>query len=85
MPSVMLRALVLLLAIGPSVALGAAAPLSSSEWLLEQVKMLSAPENEGRASGTRGADRAAAQIAALFKQAAWDPAGTRAGTCSPSR
>ncbi|HET7876435.1 MAG TPA: M28 family peptidase [Methylomirabilota bacterium] len=79
----MLRALVLLLAIGPSVALAAGAPLPSSEWLLEQVKMLSAPENEGRASGTQGADRAAAQIAALFKQAGLGPGGHAGGYLQP--
>jgi peptidase M28-like protein/PDZ domain-containing protein/PA domain-containing protein len=51
----------------------------SPERLLEHVKTLSAPENEGRASGTAGAERAARQIAAEFRRAGLAPGGD-AGT-----
>ena len=58
---------------------GAAPPLPPAEWTLEQVKTLADPAMEGRASGTAGADRAAAHIAAAFKAAGLTPAG-EAGT-----
>jgi peptidase M28-like protein/PDZ domain-containing protein/PA domain-containing protein len=58
---------------------GAAPPLPPAEWMLEQVKTLSDPAMEGRASGTPGAARAAAHIAAAFKAAGLTPAG-EAGT-----
>src|SRR6266852_557401 len=58
---------------------GAAPPLPPAEWTLEQVKTLADPAMEGRASGTPGADRAAAHIAAAFKSAGLTPAG-EAGT-----
>lgn len=61
-------------------ALAAAAPsLPPAEWLLEQVKILSAPEMEGRASGTAGADRAAEHIARVFREAGLAPAGDAGG------
>lgn len=41
----------------------------SGDWLLEQVRALSAPEMEGRASGTQGADRAARHIAKVWTDA----------------
>ena len=54
----------------PAVALaGAAPPIPSATWLLDQVKILSAPEMEGRAAGTPGADRAARHIAQVFREA----------------
>ncbi|MDP2626365.1 MAG: M28 family peptidase [Candidatus Rokubacteria bacterium] len=70
-----LRALVLVLALAASHA-DAAPPSSPPQaWLLEQVKALSAPDTEGRASGTQGADRAAAHITAVFQQAGLRPGG----------
>jgi aminopeptidase YwaD len=62
------------------VALVAAAPatgpsLPSAEWMLEQVKTLADPAMEGRGSGTPGADRAAAHVAAVFKAAGLTPGG----------
>lgn len=54
----------------PAVVLaGAAPPIPSATWLLDQVKILSAPEMEGRAAGTPGADRAARHIAQVFREA----------------
>src|SRR5262249_58279994 len=66
------------------VALVGAAPPSApqlppAEWMLEQVKALAGPAMEGRGSGTRGADLAAAHVAAVFKVAGLTPAG-EAGT-----
>ncbi len=58
---------------------GAAPPLPPAEWTLEQVRTLADPAMDGRASGTAGADRAAAHIAAAFKAAGLTPAG-EAGT-----
>ncbi len=55
----------------------AAPPLPPADWLLEQVKLLSAPEMEGRASGTAGAERAARHIADVFKQAGLAPGGDK--------
>jgi aminopeptidase YwaD len=55
-------------------AAGATAPsIPSAEWLLGQVKVLSAPETEGRASGTPGADRAARHIAETLRSAGLSP------------
>jgi aminopeptidase YwaD len=57
-------------------AAGATTPsIPSAEWLLDQVKVLSAPETEGRASGTPGADRAARHIAETFRSAGLAPGG----------
>ena len=57
-----------------AVALAGAAPsVPAAAWLLEQVKILSAPEMEGRASGTPGADRAARHIAKVFQEAGLRP------------
>src|SRR5689334_24192216 len=54
----------------------AAAPATpSAEWLVEQVKTLAAPEMEGRASGTAGAQRAALHIEAELKRAGLTPGG----------
>ncbi len=73
-----IRAAVLLLsAVG--VAHAAAPRIPSAEWLLDQVKILSAPETEGRASGTPGAERAARHIAGAFREAGLAPGGD-AGT-----
>jgi hypothetical protein len=47
----------------------------NAAWLLDQVKILTAPETEGRGSGTAGADRAARHIAAVFQSAGLAPGG----------
>ncbi len=58
----------------PAIALAAAAPsVPSAAWLLDQVKILSAPEMEGRASGTAGADHAARHIAQVFRETGLRP------------
>ncbi len=58
----------------PAIALAGALPaLPPAPWLLEQVKILSAPEMEGRASGTAGAERAARHIAQVFRDAGLRP------------
>jgi peptidase M28-like protein/PDZ domain-containing protein/PA domain-containing protein len=54
----------------------AAAPVTpSAAWLVEQVKILSAPDMEGRASGTPAAARAARHIAAELQRAGVKPGG----------
>src|SRR5882724_7786087 len=78
MPSVTpLRALVLVLAAVAS--LGAAPSPPPAPWLLEHVKTLAAPEMDGRASGTAGAERAATYLAAEFQRLGLRPGGN-AGT-----
>jgi len=58
----------------------AAAPSTpAAEWLVEQVKTLAAPEMEGRASGTAGAERAALHIAGEMKRAGLAPGGDNGG------
>jgi aminopeptidase YwaD len=57
------------------VAAATAAQTSPADWLLEQVKILSAPETEGRASGTPGAERAARHVAKIFERAGLAPGG----------
>jgi hypothetical protein len=57
------------------VAAAAAGPTPSADWLLDEVKTLSAPETEGRGSGTPGADLAARHIAERFRQAGLVPGG----------
>jgi aminopeptidase YwaD len=49
--------------------------LAPAEWILDQVRLLSAPEMEGRGSGTPGADRAAAHISGVLREAGLAPAG----------
>lgn len=49
------------------------------QWLVEQVKALSAPEMEGRRSGTPGADRAAEHIVGVFRDAGLRPGGDAGG------
>ncbi len=79
MTSKLLPRLVALL-LAPTVALADAAPLvPSAAWLLDQVKVLSAPEMEGRASGSPGADRAARHIARIFQEAGLRPCCGGAG------
>ena len=74
-----LRLLAVLLALDAGVA-GAPVPtIPPAEWSLDQVKTLTAPEMEGRASGTAGADRAARHIAATFQQAGLSPGGAGGG------
>lgn len=67
------------LAVLATAAGGMTAPtIPPAEWLLDQVKILSAPETEGRSSGTPGADRAARHIAGVFKGAGLAPGGDSA-------
>jgi hypothetical protein len=66
-------------ALAASVAVAAGPSIPPAEWLLDQVKVLSAPDMAGRASGTPGAERAARHIAAVFQQAGLAPGGD-AGT-----
>ncbi|MFQ5947067.1 MAG: hypothetical protein ACE5NC_12615, partial [Anaerolineae bacterium] len=47
----------------------------SSAWLLDQVKILSAPEMAGRASGTPGLEQAARHIAQVLQEAGLTPGG----------
>jgi hypothetical protein len=70
----LLRAVVLVLA--SAVATGAAAPPAPpAAWLLDQIKILAAPEMEGRASGGPGAERAARYLAAEFQRLGLRPGG----------
>jgi hypothetical protein len=68
------RLIALLSVLIASVALAGAATLPGAEWMLDQVKILAAPEMDGRGSGTPGAERAARHIADVFRAA-----GLRAG------
>jgi hypothetical protein len=54
-------------------------PVFSQKALLDHVAWLSAPEREGRGTGTKGLDTAAEYIAAAFKAAGLEPGGD-AGT-----
>lgn len=76
-PMVAIRvfAALLLLTVGCAYAAGPSVP--PAEWLLDQVKVLSAPDTAGRGSGTPGADRAARHIAAEFQAAGLKPGGDR--------
>ena len=57
----------------------------NAAWLLDQVKILTAPETEGRGSGTAGADRRARHIAAVFQAAGLSRrAATPGATCRRS-
>ncbi len=65
--------------------LGAASAAATSpayppaDWILDQVRVLSAPEMEGRGSGTPGGDRAAALISSVFREAGLTPGGDGGG------
>lgn len=73
-------AFALLALLGWVAAAQAAAPtIPSPRWLLEHVRVLSAPEMEGRASGTPGADRAAHHIARQFEAEGLRPGGGAGG------
>jgi hypothetical protein len=69
--------LVVLLAVAPVAA--AAPPTPPAPWLLDQVKALAAPQLEGRASGTPGAERAARHIAAELQRLGLRPGGDDGG------
>lgn len=75
----LLRAFGLLLLLGAGMAQAAGPPVPSADWLLGEVKALTVPEMEGRASGTAGAERAAAHIAAAFRRAGLRPGGDSGG------
>jgi hypothetical protein len=63
------------LAIPQRKALAELPPVFSQKALLDHVAWLSAPEREGRGTGTRGLDAAAEYIAAAFKAAGLEPGG----------
>lgn len=69
------RLLALLFVFVASVALVGAPALPGAEWILDQVKILAAPEMDGRASGTPGGERAARHIADVFRAAGLRPGG----------
>jgi hypothetical protein len=56
---------------------GAGEDVITAEDLIEQVRILAAPEMEGRASGTSGGTRAAAHIAEEFRKIRLQPLGDR--------
>ncbi len=72
---VAVRPLAALVILAAGVAHAAVPPVPPAEWLLDQVKILSAPDTEGRSSGTPGADRAARHIATVFQGAGLAPGG----------
>src|SRR5262249_18962899 len=49
--------------------------LPPATWFLDQVKALSAPEMDGRGSGTPGAERAGQYVARVFTEAGLKPGG----------
>src|SRR2546425_6765169 len=75
--SLRLLSLLVLLAVG--IAQAAAPTVPSADWLIDHVRILSAPEMEGRASGTPGADRAARHIGRVFQEAGLRPGGEGGG------
>jgi Zn-dependent M28 family amino/carboxypeptidase len=75
MVAIRILAALLLLTVRCAYAAGPSVP--PAEWLLNQVKILSAPDTAGRGSGTAGADRAARHIAVEFQAAGLKLAGDR--------
>jgi aminopeptidase YwaD len=65
--------LTVLLGAAPAAPTAPASP--PAEWILDQVRVLSSPEMEGRGSGTPGSDRAAALISSVFREAGLIPGG----------
>ena len=78
-----MRLLAIALALAAGAAFALARETQPAEWLLEQVRILSAPEMEGRASGTPGADRAARHIARIFQEAGLRAGGDNGGFLQP--
>jgi hypothetical protein len=74
-----LRLVAPLLLLLTAVASAAAPTVPGAEWMLEQVKLLSAPDMDGRGSGTPGAERAARHIADAFRTAGLRPGGDGGG------
>lgn len=70
-----LPALLLTALIAGAQAATASLPLLPTGWILDQVRLLSAPEMEGRGSGAPGGDRAAAHISRIFEAAGLSPGG----------
>jgi aminopeptidase YwaD len=70
-----IRLIAVLLLVVAGVAHAAAPLLPGAEWMLEEVKLLSAPDMDGRGSGTPGAERAARHIADIFRAAGLRPGG----------
>jgi len=65
----------LLVALASGLACAAAVVVPPADWLIDHVRILSAPDLEGRAPGTPGADRAARHIARVFQEAGLRPGG----------
>lgn len=70
----LLLGLLILLPVGIK---GAGEDVITAEDLIEQVRILAAPEMEGRASGRSGGTRAAAHIAEEFRRIELQPLGDR--------
>lgn len=77
--AIVLHASLALVSAAVTLAAAAAPAVPSAEWLLDQVKILSAPETEGRRSGTPGAERAAHHIARVLQDAGLRPGGDAGG------
>jgi hypothetical protein len=79
----LLRMTALALSFTVLLAAAQAAPTSlgplRAAWILDQVRVLSSPEMDGRGSGTPGAERAAAHISRLFQEAGLTPGGDGGG------
>lgn len=73
------RLLVLAAALASGLAHAAAVVVPPADWLIDHVRILSAPDLEGRAPGTPGAERAARHIARVFQEAGLRPGGDAGG------
>ncbi|MBI4611126.1 MAG: M20/M25/M40 family metallo-hydrolase [Candidatus Rokubacteria bacterium] len=83
-PGAVPRSLAVLITLAVALVQAAASQSGSPQappaaWLLDQVKVLSAPEMEGRSSGTPGADRAARHIGRVFQETGLRPGGEAGG------
>jgi len=79
MHEMLTRLVAVLLLVVATVAYAAAPTPPGAEWLREQVKLLSAPDMDGRGSGTPGAERASRHIADVFRTAGLRPGGDGGG------
>jgi len=66
---------VLLVALAAAISVAAAPATPPAPWLLDHVKTLAAPEMQGRASGTAGAERAASYVAGEMQRLGLKPGG----------
>lgn len=77
--SALRRLPVVIVALACAVAYASPLTVPSADWLTDQVRVLSAPGMEGRASGTPGAERAAHHIGRTFQEAGLQPGGDAGG------